>query len=201
MGRYETEQRRRNEELALLDHPSGLLPWEMAFCIEYSQHGNLVESLAVAKGVPMNETNPHSLRMQAVSLLKRPAVKQYIHKLQERLEEMGVMSMLEMQMFLSDAVRTPIESIDSNHPLCQKKITTVTTFKDGSYQEKTTLESVSKMDAAKTLIRMKGWDAPVKVDVAATGGVMLIPMTHDVETWENAAAESQAKLMEDAIDV
>lgn len=200
MSHYLKKQRERAEELALVDHPSGLLPWELRFCQEYTLSGQLLDAMKQVCAVHELK-NEHSLRMRAVSLLKKPLVKRYMKHLQDRLEDIGVASMVEVQMFLTNAIRTPIGMIDDESPLCQKKVVTVRTAKDGSKTETTTLESVSKMDAAKTLIRMKGWDSPIKVDVNHSGGVMLVPMADNLSDWEKAAADSQEKLMADAIDI
>ena len=201
MSHYSRKQRNRKEELALVDHPSGLLPWELRFCQEYAVHGQLVDAMREVIAAEDFREEDYALRLRAVKLLKKPLVKKYLQHLQKRLEDIGVASMVEVQTFLSDAIRTPIDQIDASSPLCQKRIIRTTTFKDGSQAETETLESISKMDAAKTLIKMKGWDAPIKVDVNHSGGVMLIPMADNLTDWEKAAADSQAKLMKDAIDI
>ena len=201
MSHYSRKQRNRKEELALVDHPSGLLPWELRFCQEYAIHGQLVDAMREVIAAEDFREEDYALRLRAVKLLKKPLVKKYLQHLQKRLEDIGVASMVEVQTFLSDAIRTPIDQIDASSPLCQKRIIRTTTFKDGSQAETETIEPISKMDAAKTLIKMKGWDAPIKVDVNHSGGVMLIPMADNLTDWEKAAADSQAKLMKDAIDI
>lgn len=200
MSHYLKKQRERAEELALVDHPSGLLPWELRFCQEYALSGQLLDAMKQVCAVHELQ-NDHSLRMRAVALLKKPLVKRYLNHLQNRLEDIGVASMVEVQMFLTNAIRTPVGLVDEDSPLCQKKVVTVRTAKDGSQTETTTIETVSKMEAAKTLIRMKGWDAPIKLDVNHSGGVMLVPMADNLSDWEKAAADSQEKLMADAIDI
>ena len=201
MSHHLKKQRERAEELALVDHPSGLIPWELRFCLEYALRGQLVDAMKEVCAIHELNDSDHALRMRAVALLKKPQVKKYLESLQKRLEEMGVASMLEVQLWLTGAIRTPIGMIEDNSPLCQKKIVTVRTSKDGGVTETTTLESVSKMDAAKTLIKMKGWDAPVKVDVNHSGGVMLVPMADNLSDWQKAAGESQEKLMADAVNI
>ena len=201
MSHYSRKQRNRKEELALVDHPSGLLPWELRFCQEYAVHGQLIDAMREVIAAEDFREEDYALRLRAVKLLKKPLVKKYLQHLQKRLEDIGVASMVEVQTFLSDAIRTPIDQIDASSPLCQKRIIRTTTSKDGSQAETETLESISKMDAANTLIKMKGWDAPIKVDVNHSGGVMLIPMADNLTDWEKAAADSQAKLMKDAIDI
>lgn len=200
MSHHLKKQRERAQELALVDHPSGLVPWELRFCQEYALTGQLLDAMKQVCAVH-ELSNEHSLRMRAVALLKKPLVKRYLKHLQDRLEDCGVASMVEVQMFLTDAMRTPIDMIDGDSPLCQKKVVSVTTHKDGSSTEKTTLETVPKMEAAKTLIRMKGWDAPIRIGVEHSGGVMLVPMAENLTDWEKAAAASQEKLMADAVDI
>jgi len=197
---YLQKQRERAEELALVDHPAGLLPWELRFLQEYAISGQLVDAMKQVCSVH-ELNNDHSLRMQAVALLKKPLAKKYLQHLQDRLEDMGVASMLEVQMFLTSAIRTPIGMIDDQSPLCQKKIVSTREAKDGTITTTTTLESVSKLESAKTLIKMKGWDAPIKLDVNHHGGVMVVPMAASMSDWEKAAQESQEKLMADAIDI
>jgi len=200
MSQYLKKQRERSEELSLVDHPSGLLPWELRFCQEYAITGQLLDAMKQVCAVH-ELGNDHSLRMRAVALLKKPVVKRYLERLTARLEELGVASMLEVQMFLTAAIRTPVGMLDEENPLCQRKTTVTTTHKDGTETEKVSLESVSKLEAAKMLIRMKGWDAPTKIDVSHSGGVMLVPMAENLTDWQKAAGESQAKLMADAIDI
>lgn len=200
MSHFLQKQNARIQELALVDHPSGLLPWELRFCQEYACRGQLIEAMQQACAVH-ELGNDHSLRMKAVAMLRKPAVKRYMRHLQDRLEDMGVASMLEVQTFLSDAIRTPLAMITDEDPLCQKKTSIITRHKDGTETERVMIESISKMDAAKTLSKMKGWDAPIRVDVNHSGGVMVVPMTENLTDWEKAAGESQAKLMADAIDI
>ena len=179
-----------DNELLLVDHPSGLTTSELAFCRMYAQgfkpfraYQLIADDIEECKNL-----SDLQLKLRALAILKKPACKRYLLHLSQRLEDIGVASMLEMQMFLTDAIRTPIGMIEDDHPLCQKKTITVTTVrqKDGSEveTEKIILESISKMDAAKTLIKMKGWDAPVKVDVNHQGGVMVVPMSENMSDWE-----------------
>jgi hypothetical protein len=137
----------------------------------------------------------------AYKLHKKDGVRKYLRALSKELERAAVATALELEMFLSAAIFTPISEIDENHPLCQKKKITTRTDKDGGETETIDLESVSKMDAIKTLVRMKGYDAPIKVDVNHNHGVMLVPMAASVEDWEKSAIDAQRRLMEDAIDV
>ena len=201
------QAKRLEDELTLVDHPSGLATYEMAFMRLYAQGFKPFEAMVIiADNIEeWVDFTDLQIKNQALKVLKKPVAKAYLKKLTDKLEELGVASMLEMQMFLTDAIRTPIGMIDDDSPLCQKKtvVKRTVTQKDGSVveTETVTLESINKMDAGKTLIKMKGWDAPVKIDVNHSGGVMLIPMAANLLDWEKAAQDSQAKLMKDAIDI
>ena len=108
----------------------------------------------------------------------------------------------EIQIFLTDAMRTPIDQVDGSSKLCQKK--KVKSFYDSQGDEvssETEIEMISKMDAVKTLINLKGLNAPVKVDHRHAIGVMVVPMAASVDDWATQAAQSQAALMDNMIDV
>ena len=192
-----------DDELSLVDHPSGLATFEMAFLRRYAQGFKPFEAMRVLADEieGWDKLTDTQLKTKALTVLKKPTAKAYLERLTARLEELGVASMLEVQMFLTAAIRTPVGMLDENNPLCQRKTTVTTTHKDGTESEKTVLDSVSKLEAAKMLIRMKGWDAPTKIDVSHSGGVMLVPMAENLTDWQKAAGESQAKLMADAIDI
>lgn len=205
MSDHDKRQRQRREELALIDEPSGILPWESMFVREYVLCGHPLEAFKKVCATHELQDSDQALRMRATNLMRKPAVKRYLNHLNQRLEDMGVCSMLEVQIWLSDVMRTPVGMIDQNDPLCQKhrKTIRIVTQKDGSTLETETeeFESVSKLEAAKALIRMKGWDAPVKVDVNHQGGVMLVPMALDAAEWEKHASGHQERLMNETIDI
>ena len=190
------------EELALVDHPTGLLPWEMRFVQEYADSGQFVDSMKRVCAVHELGKNDRSLRMKAVALLKRPAIKKYLRACIDRLDEFAVMGESELRIYLTSVIRTPVGAITEDDPLAQEVTTFTKTNQDGSQSETKVVKGVSKLAAAQALMRMNGWDAPVKVDVNhTTGGVMLIPMAESMTDWEKAAAPSQAKLMADAINI
>jgi hypothetical protein len=197
------EAKRLENELMLVDHPAGLATFEMAFLRYHATGFKPFEAMRVLADEieGWDKLTDLQLKTRALTVLKKPSAKTYLARLTARVEDLGVASMLEAQMWLTSAIRTPIDMIDGNSPLCQKKVVTVRTSKDGTVTETTTLESISKMDAAKTLIRMKGWDAPVKVDVNHRGGVMLVPMVDNLDDWQKNAGPSQAKLMADAVNI
>ena len=200
MSRYDTLARQRKMELALVDLPSGLTPWEQNFCIEYCLTGSVVEAVRRTRFDGDGKTEV-SLRATGNQVLRRPVAKRYIQSIMSRLEAMGVMTLLDAQMFLTDAIRTPIGEITADDPLCQKRTITTRTNKDGSQITTEQIESVSKLGALKALADLQGWNAPQKLEVNHGGNIMIVPMTACDEDWEKAARDSQQKLMQDAIDI
>ena len=190
------------EELAFTDHPSGLTPFEIAFCLYYVQGCTQRQALELAAD-GTDRLDGLTVRQQSViahKMAKRPEVRDYLRALLAKLEEMAVASALEIQMFLTDVIRTPPSQVNSNHHLCQRVNRRVMQTPDGpvSFEDP---EMVNKMDAVKTLIAMKGLSAPVKVDINHNVGVMVVPMATNVDDWQSQAQDSQAKLMTDAADI
>lgn len=181
MSHYLKKQRERAEELALVDHPSGLVPWELRFCQEYADKGQIVEAMKQVCAVHELK-NDHSLRMRAVALLKRPIVQKYLRTLFARVEEMGVLTKAQGLMILTDIATAPRMTQMDGGEICPN-------------------ETKLAVEAIKQISKMQGWDAPVKMDVNHSAGVMIVPMAENLTDWEAAAADSQARLMADAIDV
>lgn len=198
-----TDWRRFQNELATLDHPTGLNPFEIRFCLVYGSGQYRLATQAYRAVLPLSESDlmtDADVTRNTNRLLLRPVVRKYLNNIIKKVEEVGIADIVEVQMFLTNAIRTPINVVDGDSPLCQKKTVRTNTSKDGAVTETVTYESVSKMDAVKTLSRMKGWDAPLKIDMNHSGGVMMVPMASD-EQWEQQAKDGQKALMKDAIDV
>ena len=191
----------RVAELETLELPEGIDPIEAKYALCIIQGYSSLQAYKLAdpkRGAAMT----HRKEVQNAYKYKcKPLVQKYIKMLTAELQRVGVANALDIQMFLSAAIFTPVGQIDENHPLCQKKETTVSYDSEGSPIRKVKLESVSKMDAVKTLIRMKGMDAPLRIDVNHNVGVMVVPMAANVEDWEQIAVKDQQRLMDDAIDV
>jgi len=177
--------RRKNnklEELKLVDHPSGLLPWELEFCRQYASGVHFIDSYKKTCALhDIVRDNEHSMRMKAVSMLKKPIIKKYLGKLQDKMVELGVAPAYEVQSFLTDVVRNGRDELE----------------KEDQDAEKIRLALM----AAKSLAELGGWNAPTKLNVDHTGGVMVVPMAENVDDWSKMAIESQRKLMDDAIDI
>lgn len=189
-------------ELETVERPAGLTPLEVLFCLYFVQGKPPVIAYEMALAQSGEFDPADQLPRLAAGMMRRKNVKAYLGKLEKALEAFGVASALQIQMWLTRAIFTGIGGIDEHDPLCSKKIVRVTRHKDGSETTATTLEMVNKMEAAKTLNRMKGFDAPLKIDHNHTiGGRMVVPLAASADEWEALAMASQEELQEDAIDV
>lgn len=193
--------KRQMPNLEGVEVPNELSTLEARFVLNVIQGYGPNESYRMALGKHAEGKTPTQVASGARRVRKSAPAQQYMRALLKELERVAVVNAFDLELFLSAAVCTPIGGIDENHPLCQEKTTSVTTHKDGSTTEKTNLKSVSKLEAAKMLIRMKGLDAPIKIDVDHRVGVMVVPMASSVDEWEQLAANSQKKLMEDAVNI
>ncbi len=199
---FRQKQSQRVLELSLLDPPSGLTPQEQRFLQEYATTGVIVDAMRATCPVEDINRSDKSLVTSAVVILKKPIAKQYMTKLQDRLEELGVASMLNTQLFLSSAMITPLSDIDADHPLCQTRTVTTTTNRDGTESKVEKFTMVDKLKATEMLNKMCGREAPKEVNVNHTGGgAMMVPLADNLSDWTALAAPSQAELMKDAIDV
>lgn len=196
-------RKQRVAELRFVPRPVGVLPSDALFVQGYIQGQGIVEAYRDSIGAAAVGQTDEQLYRSGYSTLKNPNVQKYMKSLMKKLEEMAVANALDLQLFLTNAIYTPLDQVDESHPLCQSKTVTVTTNKDGSTTEKTVLKIVSKIESAKLLIRMKGLDAPIKVSVDHIHrvGVMVVPMVSGVDEWERIAVNSQKALMEDAANI
>lgn len=189
----------RIADLGTVEIPEGMTGPEVKYALLVLEGYLHKDAYKKAVGNRANGKNPNQIAKAAYRFKTKPLVQQYIKGLMRELERASVANALDIQMFLSDAMFTPLSEINENHPLCQKKIVTTRTDKDGATTTRVVYESVSKLEAAKMLIRMKGLDAPIKVEHTHRVGVMVVPMAASVEEWEKMAAGSQQKLMQDAL--
>ena len=199
---FRQKQKQRVLELSLLDPPSGLTPQEQRFLQEYAICGVIVDAMRATCSVEDINRSDASLVTSAVFILKKPIAKDYMAKLQDRLEELGVASLLNTQLFLSSAMSTPLSDIDADHPLCQTRTVTTTTARDGTESRVEKFTMVDKLKATEMLNKMKGWEAPKEVNVNHDGGgLMMVPLADNLSDWTAMAAPSQKTLMDDAIDI
>lgn len=189
-------------ELMALDHPSGLTPLELAFCRLYAQGGRPAGAyLGACSQFDGPAPSPQECAGRARVLLAKPAVTKYVQHLIDALEGWAIAKKAEIAMFLTSAIRTPIDQINGGSVLCQKKREVTRTMRDGGTTQTVEFEGVSKMAAVAKLCEIMGYNAPTQVDVSHSGGVMVVPMPTNLENWEDAAGDSQANLMADALDL
>ncbi len=195
-------QQQRVMELGLLEPPSGLTPHELLFLREYATTGNIYEAAQSCSDTHHGHKRTKTSLISTASLiLKKPIAQQYMLKLQDRLEELGVASMLTTQMFLSDAQTTTVNQIDGDHPLCQSRTVTTTTKPDGTEVTTEKFVMVDKLKSIDLLNRMTGREAPKEVLHAIHGGHMEVPISASMEDWTSVAGPSQKALMDDAINI
>jgi len=190
-----------NEELGFVEPPEHLNQAERRFIWFYVQG---VPPLGAYKECFPNarKFKYPKIRRHINEILQHPKSRAYIAGLNARLDDLAIATQREVQMWLTTVLRTPIGSIDANHPICQKRTIKRRFNKWGDQiAEDEELETVDKLAAAQTLSKMKGWDAPAKIDVNHSVGVMVVPATADEATWESLASEQQENLLTETIDV
>lgn len=182
-------------ELRIVEKPEELTPMEQAFCIAYCQGGGPVAAYRAASSVYDELLGSRQTVERARRLMGKDHVRKYIRLLQDKMEEIGVLSLAHLQIFLSAAITTPIGDVDENHILAQE-----VTYHYDNYGivKRKTVKMVPKLPAGAMLAKMRGWDAPTEVNVNHTmaSGVMIVPMASDRDDWEKLAAESQKKLQD-----
>ena len=191
----------RIADLDNIETPKGMTAPEAQYALNILQGYGHQQAYKLAIGGKAKGKTPDQLSRAAYKFKNKPLVQQYIKVLMKELERVAVATALDLQVFLSAAVFTPLSEITEDHPLCQKKTVTTRTDKDGATTVRVVYESVSKMDAAKVLIRMKGLEAPIRIDHTHRVGVMVVPMAASVEDWERLAAGAQQRLMQDAVEI
>ncbi len=123
---------------------------------------------AVANGANHSEAyaqagyKPHG--PNAARLSKNEKILSRIEWLKKKANEYTSMTKADLVRFLESAIKTPAADIDENNPLAQE----VTRDYIGSETEKQIIrkriKSVGKMDAAKLLTTLLGWNEPEKVE-------------------------------------
>lgn len=178
--------------------PEGMTPWEAQYTLNILQGYSQPDAYREAyKEKSKNMTN-QQISQAAYRHKLKPIVQEYMQLLLAELERSGVASALDLQVVLTAAIFTPISEITADHPLCQKVKRRYD--EDGNLVSEE-FEMVSKIESIKALSKMRNYDAPMKIDVNHNVGVMVVPMASSVGDWAAAAADSQKRLMDDAIDV
>lgn len=178
---------------------------EVLYALNIVQGHEYWDAYRIAIGPRAKGKTQDQLSKGAYRFKKKPLVQNYIKSMMREIERVAVANSLELQVFLTAVIYTPIGHIDEFSPLCQKKTTTTTTIrhKDGSETEteKVIVEMPNKHACSQLLARIRGIEKPIQVDHNHRGGVMVVPMTASVEEWERLAANSQKELMADAIEI
>jgi len=95
---------------------------------------------------------------EAAQGLRKPQVASYIETLRNKAIAASDMTRDELVKFLADAIRTPVGQIDENNPLAQEVIED--SIGESTMRKK--IKSVGKLEAAKQLAAMLGWNEPEK---------------------------------------
>jgi phage terminase small subunit len=106
----------------------------------------------------------NSAAVQACVALKNPKIVAYIKAERQVLAELARLEKWEIIKFLQDVITTPIGRLDETSPLVQE----MTREEIGGNVVRVKIKIVSKMDAAKQLAFLMGWNAPEQVEIDAT---------------------------------
>lgn len=150
---------------------------------------------------PWEEADQRQIGMKAWRIYRSDFFQDVLARFKLRLEQTCCATLLEVQLFLTEAIRTPLSEIDEESPLCQEHKVQRRYDKDGQETVTTTYKAVSKLQAVKELSALNGWEPPKKVDIVDQGGVMLVPAPASLKDWAATAEESQKALMEDARNI
>lgn len=136
-----------------------LNPRQKKFAELYHRYGNATRAYGEAYDAPKTETGtyPHWVTADGNRLVRNGEVQAEIDRLKGETASLASMTREDMADYLVSAITTPVQDIGPDSPLCEE----YEVKPDGTIKTK----SVSKIAAAKELIRLTGMDAPVKVEV------------------------------------
>lgn len=140
-----------------------LNPRQRKFAERYHATGNATRSYAEAYGVCDSVAAANAYR-----LLRNDGIRKELARLHGETAALASMSREEMADYLVAAIMTPAGEIDENSPLCEE----VTRHVGEDGVEVVKIKAVSKLGAAKELIRLAGMAAPQKVEVSASDDVV-----------------------------
>lgn len=140
-----------------------LNPRQIRFCELYHASGNGCESYAEAYGASAAVSAANAWR-----LLRNDGIRNELARLAGETATLAAMSREDMADYLVSAIMTPAGDIDEHSPLCEE----VTRHVGEDGVEVVKIKSVSKLGAAKELIRLTGMAAPQKVEVSANSEVV-----------------------------
>ena len=134
-------------DLVIIGTPAGRA-WEQA---GYHARGNAAE-------------------VEAHKALKKPKIKAYIKAERARLEQAGQFERSNLVEYLVNVIRTPVGQLDGGSPLVQEF-----TIEEGEAGTRTKVKMANKLQAAKQLAEVMGWNKPteVKVDLSEKLSVLI----------------------------
>ena len=138
-----------------------LIPRRALFAQLYHRYGNATRAYGEAYDVQKNEDGiyPGWCATDGNRLLRNEKVRTEIARLKQDAAELSTVSEEEMVDWLCAAIMTPTGEIGPDSPLCEE----YEVKPDGSIKVK----GVSKIAAAKELIRLTGWEKAQKVEGSA----------------------------------
>ena len=128
----------------------------------------------------------------ASALIRNHKVSEYIESIKSKTESKLIMSITERKEWLTRGITTPLSDVDESSDLCVESISSEVMAK---------IKKVDPLRAMDILNKMDGAYAAEKVDVNHGGGVLLVPMTQDLDEWESNSIAQQEKLQQDTIDI
>lgn len=107
----------------------------------------------------------NAAEVEACKALKKPKIKAYIKAERARLEKAGQFERSNLVDYLVSVIRTPVGQLDGGSPLVQEY-----TIEEGEAgtRTRTKVKMANKLQAAKQLAEVMGWNKPqeVKVDLS-----------------------------------
>lgn len=138
-----------------------LNPRQQKFAELYHRYGNATRAYGEAYDAPKTSDGkwPHWVTADGTRLVRNGDVRAEIDRLKGEVASLASMTREEMADYLFQAISTPVEDIGPDSPLCEE----YEVKPDGTIKVK----AVSKIAAAKELMRLTGMESPQKVEISA----------------------------------
>lgn len=101
---------------------------------------------------------PETSHTNSIRLLKNPSISKHLEKERARLATVSGVEREHLVQYLVRAIFTPISEIGPECDLCQEHH-----VEENEFGTKTRSKSVSKLEAAKQLCAIMGWNAPLEI--------------------------------------
>lgn len=188
------------DDLGFVEPPAELTQAEKKFILAYAQAIPTREAYLAAFN--SKKISYEKMWTHIRELLQNPVARKYLDDLNKRVEDVAVATKLQIEMYLTAAMKATLQNTGTDSPFCRKAVVRRTYDKEGNIKSQNlTREIINPMDAVKLLNRMRGYDQPIQMDINHGGGVMVVPMTSSDEEWANLAEQQQQKLIDETIDV